>query len=102
MSVEKNQRLIMSQDVANSGSESIKGFLNAEEFVKALRKGIGWTSFTTLGIAVAISLGESVHLWYTGPLAPTVVAVAGIVVGYLRTKKIGEKFIDEGDDIASR
>ena len=84
--------------VVDSGSESIRGFLNAEEFMKALSKGIGWTSFASLGVAVAIALGESIHLWYTGPLAPTVVAVVGVLVGYLRTKKIGQQLIDEGDD----
>ena len=84
--------------VVNSGSESIRGFLNAEEFMKALSKGIGWTSFSALGVAIAIALGESIHLWYTGPLAPTVVAVVGVLVGYLRTKKIGQRLIDEGDD----
>ena len=87
--------------VVNSGSESIRGFLNAEEFMKALSKGIGWTSFSALGVAIAIALGESIHLWYTGPLAPTVVAVVGVLVGYLRTKKIGQQLIDEGED-ASR
>jgi hypothetical protein len=96
--IEENERPIMSQDVVNSGSESIRGFLNTEEFMRALSKGVGWASFTSLGIAVAIALGESVHLWYTGPLAPTVVAVVGIAVGYLRTKRIAEKLIDEGDD----
>lgn len=89
----------MSRDVVKSGEQvSIRGYLNAEEFMKALAKGIGWTSFGSLGVAIAIALGESVHLWYTGPLAPTVVAFAGIIVGYLRTKKIGRQFIDEGED----
>ena len=96
---EEKQRPIMSPPVVNSGSNSIAGYLNTEEFVKALRKGIGWTSFGSLGLAVIISLGESVHLWYTGPLAPTVIAVAGLVVGYLRTRKIGEKLMEEGDEI---
>lgn len=100
----EKERPIMSRDVVKSGNHvSIHGYLNAEEFMKALTKGIGWTSFGSLALAVALALGESVHLWYTGPLAPTVIAVAGIVVGYLRTKKIGERFIDEGEDVnASR
>lgn len=96
----EKQRPIMSRDVVKSGNQvSIHGYLNTEEFMKALTKGIGWTSFGSLGLAVVLALGESIHLWYTGPLAPTVIAVAGIVVGYLRTKKIGERFIEEGDDI---
>lgn len=71
--------------------------------MKALTKGIGWTSFSSLALAVALALGESVHLWYTGPLAPTVIAFAGIIVGYLRTRKIGRQFIEEGEDVdASR
>lgn len=89
----------VSPNVVDSGKQvSINGFLNTEEFMKALSKGVGWTSFASLGIAVVIALGESVHLWYTGPLAPTVIAVAGVLVGYLRTKRIGEKLIEDGDD----
>ena len=95
---EEKERPIMSRSVMDSGSDSIKGYLNTEEFMKALSKGIGWTSFASLGVAVLIALGESVHLWYTGPLAPTVVAVAGIIVGYLRTKRIGEKLMEDGDE----
>lgn len=88
----------------NHGNQvSIKGFLNAEEFMKALYKGIGWTSLSSLGIAVILALGDSVHLWYTGPLAPMVVTFAGVIVGYLRTRKLGQQFIEEGEDIdASR
>jgi len=93
----------VSQDGVGSGNqESIKGFLNTEEFMKALLRGIGQTSLVSLGVAIAIALGESVHLWYTGPLAPTVIAAVGILVGFMRTRKIGERFIEEGDDIDSR
>lgn len=95
----ENNEQKLSRSVLNSGAYgSLHGYLNTEEFMKALQRGIGWTSFTSLGIAVAIALGESVHLWYTGPLAPTVIAAAGLVVGYLRTQKIGERLIDEGGD----
>jgi hypothetical protein len=87
----------VSRNVVNSGS-SIKGYLNVEEFMKALLRGIGQTSLVSLGLAVALALGESVHLWYTGPLAPTVVAVAGVVVGYIRTQRLAKRFADEGDD----
>jgi hypothetical protein len=99
---EENQRPIMSQSVVNSGSESIKGFLNLEEFMRALLRGVGQSSAISLGVAVLLSLGDSVHLWYTGPLAPTVIACAGIIVGYLRTKRLGERLIAEGDDLDSR
>jgi hypothetical protein len=93
------KRVDVSRDVVDSGKQvSINGFLNTEEFMKALSKGVGWTSFASLGIAVVIALGESVHLWYTGPLAPTVIAVAGVLVGYLRTKRIGARLIEDGDD----
>lgn len=98
MKFENNEQML-SRSVLNSGAKgSLHGYLNTEEFMKSLHRGIGWTSFTSLGIAVAIALGESVHLWYTGPLAPTVVAAAGVIVGYLRTKKIGERLIDEGGE----
>ena len=97
---DEKERPIMSQEVVNSGSSSsIAGYLNTEEFMKALSKGVGWTSFSALGVAVLIALGESVHLWYTGPLAPTVIAVMGVIVGYLRSRKIGQQLMDEGDSI---
>lgn len=89
----------VSPNALNSGQQvSIKGYLNLEEFMKALTKGIGWTSLGSLAIAVALALGESVHLWYTGPLAPTVITIAGVLVGYLRTQHIAKKYIDEGDE----
>ena len=91
----------LSRDVVNSGKESIVGFLNREEFMAAILKGIGWTSFSSLGLAILLTLGESVHLWYTGPLAPTVIAIVGVAIGYLRTKRIGEKLLKEGDDNGS-
>ena len=91
----------LSRDVVNSGKESMVGFLNREEFMAAILKGIGWTSFSSLGLAILLTLGESVHLWYTGPLAPTVIAIVGVAIGYLRTKRIGEKLLKEGDDNGS-
>jgi hypothetical protein len=88
----------VSPHVVNSGKESVEGFLNREEFMAAILRGIGWTSFSSLGLAVLLTLGESVHLWYTGPLAPTVIAIVGVAIGYLRTKRIGERMLKEGDD----
>lgn len=100
--VPKNQRPIMSHDVVKSGNQvSIKGYLNLEEFMRALLKGVGWSSAAGLGLAVLLSVLESIHLIYTGPLAPTVIAIASVVAGYIRTKRLAEKFIDEGDDDAS-
>lgn len=93
-----NEENKVSPPVVNSGSKSIAGFLNTEEFMRALSKGVGWTSFSALGVAVLIALGESVHLWYTGPLAPTVIAVVGVIVGYLRSKRIGQRMLEEGED----
>lgn len=89
---------IMSRDVVNSGQTSIHGYLNAEEFMKALSRGTGWTSFSGLGLAVLLALGDSVHLWYTGPLAPTIVALVTCLVGYLRTQKIAARLMDEGEE----
>lgn len=102
--IPENQRPIMSHDVVKSGNQvSIKGYLNPEEFMRALLKGVGWSSAAGLGLAVLLSVLESIHLIYTGPLAPTVVTIAGVIVGYIRTKRIAERFVDEGEDIdASR
>ncbi len=48
---------------------------------------------------ILIALGETVHLWYTGPAVPVVVSVAGMLVGYLKTKCQAEKMLDEGKPI---
>lgn len=96
---DEKERLIMSRSVVNSGNQSIHGYLNAEEFMKALSRGTGWTSFSGLGLAVLLALGDSVHLWYTGPLAPTIVALVTCLVGYLRTQKIATKLMDEGEEL---
>lgn len=96
----ENQRPIMSHDVVKSGNQvSIKGYLNLEEAMRAVLKGVGWSSAAGLGLAVALSLLESIHLIYTGPWAPTVVTIAGVIVGYIRTKQLTKRFADEGEDI---
>lgn len=95
-----NQRPIMSHDVVKSGNQvSIKGYLNLEEFMRALLKGVGWSSAAGLGLAIALSVLESIHLIYTGPLAPTVVTLAAVIAGYIRTKKLARQLADEGEDI---
>jgi hypothetical protein len=73
--------------------------LNLEEAMRALLKGVGWSSASGLGLAVALSLLESIHLIYTGPWAPTVVTIAGVILGYFRTKQLAKRFVDEGKDI---
>lgn len=96
----ENQRPIMSHDSVKSGNQvSIKGYLNLEEFMRALLKGVGWSSAAGLGLAVALSVLESIHLIYTGPLAPTVVTIAAVIAGYIRTKRLAERLADEGEDI---
>jgi len=96
----EKQRPIMSQNVVKSGSYgSVKGYLNEQEFMRALLRGVGWSSAAGLGLAVALSVLESIQLIYTGPLAPTIVAIAAVIAGYIRTKRMAEKFVDEGEDI---
>ena len=95
----ENQRPIMSHDVVKSGSFSIQGYLNERELMTAISVGI--LKYGRLGAVagVLIALGESVHLWYTGPAVPVVVAVTGMLVGYLKTKYQAEKLLDEGKPI---
>jgi hypothetical protein len=96
----ENQRPIMSHDVVKSGNQvSIKGYLNLEEAMRALLKGVGWSSAAGLGLAVLLSVLESIHVIYTGPLAPTVVTAAAVIAGYIRTKQLAKRLVDEGEDI---
>jgi hypothetical protein len=89
----------LSRNVVDSGHSSIRGYLNERELMTAISVGI--LKYGRLGavMGVLIALGESVHLWYTGPAVPVVVAVTGLLVGYLKTKYQAEKMLDEGKPI---
>lgn len=67
--------------------------------MRAVLRGMGWTSATGLFLAVLVSLLESASGIYTGPGAPTVIAIASVIAGYLRTKKIAKSLMSEGEDI---
>jgi len=95
---EKKQRPIMSPNVVNSGS-SIRGYLNEREFMAAIAMGIGKYGRLGAFAGILIALGETVHLWYTGPAVPVVVALTGLFVGYLKTKYQAEKLLDDGRPI---
>ena len=75
----------------------ISGYLNWQEFTKSLLSGFGQSSFAGLALYVVMILGESAHLWYTGPGAAVVVSLLTLVAGYLRTKTIARKYLERGE-----
>lgn len=100
---EEKQRPIMSPSVVNSGnSGSIRGYLNEQEFIEAVPT--NYRKWAGLGFAAAFGLAilESFSANYSGPFAPLIVALAGVVGGYVRTNYMARKLIEEGDEIDSR
>lgn len=75
----------------------ISGYLNWQELTKALLSGFGQGSFAGLALYVVMILGESAHLWYTGPGAAIVVSLLTLVASYLRTKTIAKRYLESGE-----
>lgn len=96
---EEKSRPIMSRSVVNSGSTgSPKGYLNEQEFITAVPT--NYKKWAGLGFAAAFGLAllESFSANYSGPFAPLIIALAGVIGGYVRTNYMARKFIEEGDD----
>lgn len=75
----------------------LNGYLNWAELTKALLTGFGQGSFTGLALYVVMILGESAHLWYTGPGAASVIAILTLIASYLRTRAISRKYLESGE-----
>ncbi len=76
---------------------SIQGYVNFDELKQALLRGFGQASLMGLASYLVILLGESAHLWYTGPASAVVITLLTMVAAYLRSRKIGVKFLKEGE-----
>jgi hypothetical protein len=76
---------------------SIQGYVNLDELKQALLRGFGQASLMGFASYVVIIVGESAHLWYTGPAAATVVSILTMIAAYLRSSKIGIKLLKEGE-----
>lgn len=76
---------------------SLNGYLNWAELTKALLTGFGQSSLAGLALYVVMIVGESAHLWYTGPGAASVVAILTLIASYLRTRAISRKYLETGE-----
>ena len=76
---------------------SIQGYINFDELKQALLRGFGQASLMGLASYLVILLGESAHLWYTGPASAVVISLLTMVAAYLRSKEIGVKLLKEGE-----
>lgn len=54
------------------------------------------------GIGVVVAIAESFTANYSGPYAPLLAALFGVVTAYVKTVNTGKKYIDEGEDIDTR
>lgn len=86
----------MSEDELR-GLPALQGYINWEEAKRILLNGVGQTSLLGLFAVVVTSLGESAHIWYTGPNAPIVIFVATSLAAYFRSKMMAKRFIAEGE-----
>ena len=95
---EEKERPIMSRRVVNSGSESIRGYLNEQEFVDAVAKNYQkWAGFG-FAIAIGVAVLESLATNYNGKYAPLLVMAASVVGAYLKTMRDAKKFMNEGEE----
>lgn len=77
---------------------SVQGYINWDELTRVLLNGVGQTTLWGFATMVVVALGESAHMWYTGPAGPTVIFVLTSIAAYMRSKALAKKFIQEGDN----
>ena len=93
---EKKERPIMSRAVVNSGSDSIKGYLNREEFMKSLNKALKSSSLWGFATFAGLTLLGDFEKWYIGPYAAELSALVALARGYYVAKKMGAKYMQDG------
>ena len=72
------------------------GYINWAELRDITVRGLGQPTLVALVTSVFITIGESAHMWYVGPAGPTVILVLSSVAGYLRSRKLATKYLNEG------
>lgn len=77
----------------------IRGYINFEELKRSLLQGFGQATLGGMAVYVAVVIGESAHLWYTGPQSATVIMLATSVAAFLRTKMVAKRYIAQGETL---
>lgn len=92
----------VSQDVANYGSVSVKGYLNLKEATTVILATLGFATATDLIYGVAKALMENIDAWYYGPYSAWIVWVLGTIVSFFGARGIAKKLKDDGKPILFR
>jgi len=90
----------VSQDFVNSGyGVSLKGFLNRDEFMRTLAKSLQQSTLIGFATFAALTILGDFESWYIGPYKMALATLATIAAANIRARKIGEKYLDEGDPL---
>lgn len=90
---------IVSRLNMNYGEQvSIKGYLSAEEFMKTLAKTVKQSSLAGFATFALLTIFGDFESWYIGPYKGEIATLVALVLGYMRARAIGAKYIEEGDD----
>lgn len=91
-----------SHDVVDSHSgTSLKGYLNEQEFALSVVRNYRKWAGLGFGAAILVAILESLSTTYTGPYAPLLIALAGVVGGYVKSVRTAKALMKEGQDDVS-
>lgn len=83
----------------NYGNQvSLKGYLNAEEFMKTLAKALKQSSLAGFAIYAGLTILGDFESWYIGPYKAEAATLVALVLGFLRARQIGGQYFEKGDN----
>lgn len=89
---------ILSRLNMNYGNQvSLKGYLNAEEFMRTLAKTVKQSTFAGFAAYAALTILGDFEQWYLGPYKAEAATLVALILGYLRARAIGLKYLEEGE-----
>lgn len=89
---------ILSRLNMNYGNQvSIKGYLNPDEFMKTLSKALKQSTLAGFAAYAALTILGDFESWYIGPYKAEIATMVALVLGYMRARSIGAKYLEEGD-----
>jgi hypothetical protein len=89
---------ILSRLNVNYGNQvSIKGYLNTEEFMKTLSKTVKQSTLAGFIAYAAMTIMGDFENWYLGPYKAEAATLIALILGYVRARAIGLKYLEEGE-----
>jgi hypothetical protein len=90
---------VLSRLNMNYGNQvSIKGYLNADEFMKTLSKAVKQSTLAGFAAYAALTILGDFESWYLGPYKAEAATVIALLLGFLRARQIGAQYIENGDE----